>query len=171
MDPALDSLLRRVLRDDETLWWSGRPSPKRMMMAVSPLPLLGLVVLGMAGYIAALDRLLPGDQLLVRTAAAAAMALGALLLLAPLLVLLGTSRMSYAITSRRLIVVTRWPWPSVKSWEAAQLPAFSRVDSTDGSGDIRFGGRMRSRPMALVGLSDAPTAQRLLENLRRRSVR
>lgn len=170
MDPALDSLLRRVLRDDETLWWSGRPSPKRMMLAVSPLPVVGLLVVGMSGYIAAFDQLLPQDRLLIRAGATLALVLGFLLLLAPVLVLIGTSRMSYAITSRRLLVVTRWPWPSVKSWEAAQLPAFTRLDSSDGSGDIRFGGRIRSRPMALVGLSDAPTVHRLLENLRRRAV-
>lgn len=164
MNPAVERLLRRALLPDEVLWWSGRPSVRRLTFAVLLTQLAALTLAALAAYLARAGSVTPRSLRLMASLMAVA---GVISAACPLASLWVASGLAYAITSRRLLVISRFPWPRVRSYDAASLPEARLVASGDGGGDIRFAGDIRRRPMTLVGLSDAHTALRLLETLRR----
>ena len=81
----------------------------------------------------------------------------------------------YAITNRRLLIITRFPTRRVTSYEPHDIEAVERRDRGTGGGDIIFGREVRSphatfpgfTPVQRIGFFGVPEVRRVEDEIRK----
>ena len=128
-----------LLKGEEARWW-GRPAqgivPTRMDIVLVPLSVLGLVPVGLAfGPVLAGGRGgTVGLYLAMFLAIGLAFAFGRFLLDAWL-----RSRVRYAVTDRRALILGSWPVPALTAVDVRLLPVMVYDPGLGGKATIRFG--------------------------------
>jgi len=169
----LDGRLRRALRRDERVVWTGRPIPGLRARRTRSVCLIGLMILA-AGAFWSLGAAEVGWPSVYRGPAPRPidhyapfvgvpfMVLGAALLLAPLHAAWLATRTAYALTDRRVLVLTTNDLGarSARSFKPEKMRPIVVDERPDGSGDLLFGASTHSGAGAPGRINAAPSRPR-----------
>jgi hypothetical protein len=154
IDPAL-------LEPGERLLWSGRPNALRYMQARSGIStILGLATLVMSEFLmnAGRDgRILPWIGMIVFIVAIA-------LLLAPLLLVWRARLTDYAVTDRRVLIVTRQPLGRLDVMPRSGIRSIELRQRSGGVADVLIERVAAREPVGILAIADADQVERLLRS-------
>lgn len=154
--PAEDGVLRNEMDDGEQLLWSGKPRPSRLAMQMLPVSVFGLFFGGFAIVLDsfALGMILHAGPAFSHGATSSSgtpamawifpvfglpfVAVGLGMILSPLFAFRRAKTTVYGVTDCRAIIVTARRGKTVKSYRARDIDNISRVERSDGTGDVTF---------------------------------
>ncbi len=146
-DHSVDAVLRGHLRPGEALVWSGRPAPPVLSRRQGWLGIIGalLAACGIAvGLYGLFHFFLDGSVNWLMTAQGLLYVfLGGFFFFAALGSLLRAGWTVYAVTDQRAVILRRYLWNRVTSFEAGQVEAPQRVDCGDGLVHLVFAWRKK----------------------------
>lgn len=165
IQPELDS--------DERVMWVRRPNARRE--AMKSLPILIFAIPWTSGSLSFLLRSLERgwfENLFIGTF----VAVGVAMLLSPLWVYATSSRTVYAITDRRVIIVSSVTSKKVQTYRAEELSELTRTEFANGCGDLTFARQRvkqsdspdQYRDVKLIGISDVRRVEAILRALKAR---
>ncbi len=174
-----EQIATRQLDPGERLLWSGMPGAGRMAMSALPAALFGLPFTGFAAFWIAMA--FAGTSRMPRTAGPWALfplfgvpflLVGLGILTAPLWAVLAAGRTVYAVTDRRVLIITGWPMVAVQSFLPADIHDLMRVEGADGRGSLMFASRSwagnngvtRTSRIGFVGVADVRSVEELIRD-------
>ena len=163
------------LGPDESLLWSGRPDPVRSSRGaygcwIFAIPWTGFTVFWMLG---AAGLLFPGPKhgsVVFALFGMPFLLVGLAMLSAPYWAFRSAKKTIYAVTSKRLIIMSEGPFRSVKSFYNEDIGSLERRERPDGTGDLVFArntwrdsdGDRRSSETAFTGIRDVRAVEQLV---------
>jgi hypothetical protein len=168
------------LDSNERLLWSGFPSPSRTAIAAIPAALFGIPFTAFAifwismAWVGTSRGHLPGPMAFFPLFGLPFVLIGVSTLLAPLWAYLGSSATTYAVTDKRVMIVTGRG--SVRSLMPGDIGEIVRLDHAGGTGSlyfsppgtvtIPFARATATRQSALIGITDARSVEQMIrENI------
>lgn len=138
LSPELADRVARELTPDEKLIWAGQPRPDLMARAAWFLVPFGLVFAGFAVFWMIMAGVMTGG--LMAPCALPFIAIGLGMVASPVWLRSLARKTLYALTDRRALVwePSFWGTTTLRQYTAAGLGHLTRVERSDGSGDLVF---------------------------------
>jgi hypothetical protein len=178
-DPSLHSVVRRELRPDEKLQWAERPGGGALARTESVKAVVGIPFLAFAlfwTYMAGGKAWLDGEASpsgLFPLFGLIFVVVGLGLVLSPLWAWFRARWIAYAISDRRLIIISTFPVHRVWSYAPEDIQELERTDRGDRSGDLVFrrehpgsGRWSRSYQVKRIGFFGIANARRVEDMVR-----
>jgi hypothetical protein len=161
------------MRTGEKLLWVDRPNPAALARKALGKALFGIPFLAFAlywTYTAGGSYWLSGEP-----APAGAFPLFGLIFIvaglglvaSPLLAAIQGRSMVYAISDRRLIILERFPWNRVQSFEPRDIQELERTERGGGAGDIVFRKERSGRSLKQIGFFGIPDVRTVEDKIRK----
>ena len=162
---ANDYLHQQLLAPDEEVTWSGRPDPARCALREVPKLLFGMFFFGFAVF----WTVMAASAGLFALFGIPFLVIGALIVSSPIRAYFRAMRTYYAITNKRVVILTLGGRTESLSIAPQQIQGVERIDHRNGRASLRLrqtvgsdgrGGKMRTIQFAdgLWGIDDAKGA-------------
>ena len=142
----IEQTAMKQLDSDERLLWSGAPSPGGTAVSALPLTFMGILFTGFAAFwIASAAHMSSGSSgdgfpgAIFPLFGVPFLLIGVGMLLGPVWAYRSAKSTVYAVTDRRVMVITAAKTVGVRSFTPDDIGDIVRVEGPDGSGTLRFG--------------------------------
>jgi hypothetical protein len=179
LNPGVERTAQSELKTGENLLWVGQPDPKHLALQGLPLALFGLAFTAASlvfGFIG------PGFYLPVIIF----LLTGLVMMSSPWWMYREGSKTVYAVTDKRLLIITGGGSPSVQSFDDSRFGSIAKIEAVErsnGSGDIVFArkvnryhdsdgsSRTKIEPIGFFGIPDVRSVEKLVRDVAPRNAR
>jgi hypothetical protein len=160
-----EQVAMKQLDSGERLLWSGSPRPGGMALAALPLTFMGVVFTGFAAFwIASAMNVSSGSSgdgfpgAIFPLFGVPFLVIGFGMLLGPVWAYRSAKNTVYAVTDKRVLIITGTKTVGVRSFAPEDIGEIVRVEAQDGSGTLKFGIGTIGSPGMLVTAGAMSTA-------------